>query len=67
MLAALEEFYAAPVEAVAANLTKLLRTAKADDKGLDQTPTDLRCDEFLALYLEQVQSVRLEDWLGSIR
>jgi hypothetical protein len=66
VLAALEEFYAAPVEDIAIKLTKTLNKAASREQGLNRTLNDLRCDEFLGLYLEQVQSVPLETWMESM-
>lgn len=66
VLMALEEFYAAPVEAVARELPSILARSRSTGASLEAVLDDMRCGEFLELYLAQVQAVPLEDWLDGL-
>lgn len=66
LLAALEAFYAAPVEDIAKQLASRLDTARARESDLGATLDDLRAAEFLTIYLSQIQQVPVDDWLDGL-
>ena len=65
VLHSLEEFYAAPVEDVAKRLRNALSAIGPDTTLMQQLDT-LRCREFLNLYLDQIQTVPVNQWLDGL-
>ena len=65
VLHSLEEFYAAPVEDVAKRLRNALSAIGPDTTLMQQLDT-LRCREFLDLYLDQIQTVPVNQWLDGL-
>lgn len=66
LLDALEGFYSDSVEAVARRLQRQLSRLAARDAALEQKLDQLRCADFLHLYLDQIQSVPAENWLSGL-
>ncbi|WP_344164915.1 hypothetical protein [Kribbella yunnanensis] len=63
---ALEAFYAMSIEDLSGELDRGLTAARALDLSTEEVLARLRCGDFLATYLEQVQSGTVESWLGSL-
>lgn len=66
LLSALEDFYADSIDRVAAHLQSELAVLTDRDAALEQKLDDLRCAEFLGLYLDQIQSVPPETWIAEL-
>ena len=66
VLDALETFYSAPVEEIASHLAAKLDAARARESTLAVTLDELRCAEFLNVYLTQIQEVPLNSWLDGL-